>query len=301
ETLPCVFYREKISWMRNVALKGVAHQSVDLLNRNTAFKAVDGNRAANLANDSCTYITAKSNPWWRVTLQQPYKIVMVSITNWGDCCADRISGAEIRIGNSLVNDGNQNQLVYSMLPGKTRKFKFSPVEGQYVNVLLPGVDRILTLCEVEVYAINVAPNGRATQSSVNRGSTACLSLAQNAIDGNRQYDLLKGSCTQTDTESNPWWRVDLMKTYTIASVALTNRGDCCSEQLNGVVIHIGDSLESEGRTNPVCVKVSFIPAGGTGTFRCGGALQGRYVTLTLPGENRTLSLCEVEVFGLPTE
>ncbi len=42
--------------------------------------------------------------------------------------------------------------MYSMLPGKTKKFKFSPVEGQHVNVLLPGVDRILTLCEVEVYA-----------------------------------------------------------------------------------------------------------------------------------------------------
>ncbi|XP_026087876.1 uncharacterized protein si:ch1073-376c22.1 [Carassius auratus] len=310
---PCMAYQ--ISG--NVALKGVTHQSVDLLNGNTAFKAVDGNRAASLSNDTCTNITAKSNPWWRVTLQKPYQIVMVSITNQGDCCADRISGAEIRVGNSLVDDGNQNQVVasvYSMLPGKTQKFKFSPMEGQYVNVRLPGADRILTLCEVEVYAvsedmvalieseqINVAPNGRATQSSVNRGSTACLSLAQNAIDGNRQYDLLKGSCTQTDTESNPWWRVDLMKTYTIASVALTNRGDCCSEQLNGVVIHIGDSLESEGRANPVCVKVSFIPAGGTGTFRCHGAFQGRYVTLALPGENRTLSLCEVEVFGIPTE
>ncbi len=40
--------------------------------------------------------------------------------------------------------------VYSMLPGKTHKF--SPVEGQHVNVFLPGVDRILTLCEVEEYA-----------------------------------------------------------------------------------------------------------------------------------------------------
>ncbi|RXN26316.1 testis- and ovary-specific PAZ domain-containing 1 isoform X2 [Labeo rohita] len=204
--------------------------------------------------------------------------------------------------------------VYSMLPGKTQKFKFSPVDGQYVNVVLPGEDRILTLCEVEVYAvsedmvamiqsnmINVAPNGRATQSSVNQGSTMCLSLAQNAIDGNRQYDLFKGSCTQTDTESNPWWRVDLIKTYTIASVALTNRGDCCSEQLNEAVVHIGDSLMSEGRENPVCVKVSFIPAGGTGMFRCDGVLEGRYVTVALPGENRTLSLCEVEVFGIPTE
>uniref|UniRef100_A0A8C1HXA9 Fucolectin tachylectin-4 pentraxin-1 domain-containing protein n=1 Tax=Cyprinus carpio carpio TaxID=630221 RepID=A0A8C1HXA9_CYPCA len=214
-------------------------------------------RAANLANNSCTYIIAKSNPWWRVTLQQPYKIVKVSITNRGDCCADRISGAEIRVGNSLVNDSFVYSFrvasVYSMLLGKTQKFRFSPVEGQYVNVLLPGVDRILTLYMVALIQsdqINVAPNGRATQSSVNRGSTACPSLAKNAIDGNRQYDLLKGSCTQTDTQSNPWWRVDLMKTYTIASVALTNCGDCCSEQLNGVVIHIGDSLESEGRTNP---------------------------------------------------
>ncbi|ROL45907.1 Fucolectin-5 [Anabarilius grahami] len=301
----------------NVALKSVTHQSIDLLNSYTASNAVDGNKATNLANNSCTYITAKRNPWWRVTLQQPYKIVMVAITNRGDCCADRIDGAEIRIGNSLDNDGNHNQLVakvYSMRAGKTQKFKFSPLDGQYVNVLLPGENRILTVCEVEVYAvsedmvamiqsegINVAPNGRATQSSVNQGSTACLSLAQNAIDGNRQYDLFKGSCTQTNTESDPWWRLDLVKTYTIATVALTNRGDCCAEQLNGAVVHIGDSLESEGRANPVCVKVSFIPAGGTGKFRCDSALQGRYVTVALPGENRTLSLCEVEVFGVPTE
>ncbi|KAK7124597.1 hypothetical protein R3I94_018842 [Phoxinus phoxinus] len=242
---------------------------------------------------------------------------MVAITNRGDCCADRIDGAEIRIGNSLDNDGNNNQMVakvYSMQAGKTQKFKFSPLDGQYVNVLLPGVNRILTVCEVEVYAvsedmvsmmqserINVAPNGRATQSSVNQGTTACLSLAQNAIDGNRQYDLFKGSCTQTTIERDPWWRLDLIKSYTIASVALTNRGDCCAEQLNGVVVHVGDSLESEGRANPVCFKVSFIPAGGTGTFRCDSALQGRFVTVALLGENRTLSLCEVEVFGVPTE
>ncbi|XP_067282195.1 uncharacterized protein si:ch1073-376c22.1 isoform X2 [Pseudorasbora parva] len=301
----------------NVALKSVTHQSIDLLNNNTASNAVDGNRATNLANNSCTYITAKINPWLRVTLQQSYKIVKVAITNRGDCCADSINGAEIRIGNSLDNDGNNNQMaakVYSMQAGKTQEFKFSPLDGQYVNVLLPGVNRILTVCEVEVYAIsedmvstmqskktNVAPNGRATQSSVNQGSAACLSLAQNAIDGNRQYDLFKGSCTQTNTESDPWWRLDLIKSYTIMSVALTNRGDCCAEQLNGAVIHVGNSQESEGRANPVCFKVSFIPAGGTRTFQCDGALQGRYVTVALPGDNRTLSLCEVEVFGVPTE
>lgn len=44
--------------------------------------------------------------------------------------------------------------VYSMRAGKTQKFKFSPLDGQYVNVLLPGENHILTVCEVEVYAVS---------------------------------------------------------------------------------------------------------------------------------------------------
>ncbi|XP_055075197.2 uncharacterized protein [Misgurnus anguillicaudatus] len=299
----------------NLALKGTAQQSFKLLN--SAAKAIDGNKATNDANNSCTLITSKTNPWWRLTLQKPYKIVMVSVINRGDCCANWINGAEIRIGNSLENNGNNNRLVAkinSIEAGTTKQFKFLPVQGRYVNVLLPGENRILTLCEVEVYAIfevapatlqsnqvNVALAGRATQSSVNQGPTQCLSLAQNAIDGNRQADLNKGSCAQTDTENNPWWRLDLMQSYAVVSVALTNRADCCSEQLNGAVVHIGDSLESEGQANPVCVKVSSIPAGGTEVLRCDSVLNGRYVTVSLPGESRTLSLCEVEVFGTPVE
>jgi len=41
-----------------------------------------------------------------------------------------------------------------MQAGETQKLKFSPLDGQYVNVLLPGVNRILTVCEVEVYAVS---------------------------------------------------------------------------------------------------------------------------------------------------
>lgn len=44
--------------------------------------------------------------------------------------------------------------MYSIQAGKTQKFKFSPLDGQYVNVLLPGENRILTVCEVEVYAVS---------------------------------------------------------------------------------------------------------------------------------------------------
>ncbi|KAL0166467.1 hypothetical protein M9458_038311, partial [Cirrhinus mrigala] len=38
------------------------------------------------------------------------KIPGGDITNRGDCCPERINGAQIRIGNSLENNGNNNEL-----------------------------------------------------------------------------------------------------------------------------------------------------------------------------------------------
>ncbi|KAM8870558.1 fucolectin-like isoform 2-T2 [Spinachia spinachia] len=73
---------------------------------------------------------------------------------------------------------------------------------------------------------NVALDGKATQS------TTYLNPACNAIDG---------SCTQTDEETDPWWRVDLLHPYVVTSIAITNRGDCCQERLNGATVHVGNS------------------------------------------------------------
>ncbi|KAL0166468.1 hypothetical protein M9458_038312, partial [Cirrhinus mrigala] len=67
------------------------------------------NRESNYKLGSCTH-TAKDDPWWRVDLKTAYKIARVSITNRGDCCPERINGAQIRIGNSLKNNGNDNEL-----------------------------------------------------------------------------------------------------------------------------------------------------------------------------------------------
>lgn len=300
--LVCVCDSTPFRLTGNVALRAETHQSTDLLNGDSAWRAVAGD-----GDQSCSSISAKRSPWWRVSLPQTYKLVKISIST-----SDQgINGAEIRIGSSLEDDGNHNQLVtrvFSVRPGKAQVFKFSPVEGRYINVILPGVDRVLNLCEVEVFAltedsnsvselVNVAVLGRATQSSVRLGSAACLSLPQNAIDGNRQYDLSRGSCAQTDTESAPWWRLDLLRTHTITALALT-RGD---QNISGARVTIGNSLQDEGRANTLCVSVSFIPTGGTGYFRCVSALRGRYVTVALAGQNRTLSLCEVEVFGVPDQ
>ena len=51
---------------------------------------------------------------------------------------------------------------------------------------------------------------------------------------------------------NPWWRVDLGQSYKIATVSLTKRAGCCTEQLSNFEIRIGDTLDDEngGVANP---------------------------------------------------
>ncbi len=73
--------------------------------------------------------------------------------------------------------------------------------------------------------------------------------AEHAVDGNRDRNYKKGSCTHTKAEFNPWWRADLVNVYSINKVAITNRGDCCKERLRGAQIHIGNNLENNGNNN----------------------------------------------------
>ncbi|KAL0195084.1 hypothetical protein M9458_008659, partial [Cirrhinus mrigala] len=69
-----------------------------------ANNAVDGKRSTD--DMLCARTAIQNNPWWRVDLTKAYQITRVTITNG----AEQISGAEIRIGNEMTNDGNRNQL-----------------------------------------------------------------------------------------------------------------------------------------------------------------------------------------------
>ena len=43
--------------------------------------------------------------------------------------------------------------------------------------------------------------------------------------------------------------------------------------------------------------ISNIPAGGSYTLNVTNHVEGRYVTVVLPGSGKILTLCEVEVYG----
>ncbi|XP_049895815.1 uncharacterized protein LOC126387321, partial [Epinephelus moara] len=274
----------------NIARHGKATQSSVGWN-GPPENAIDGNRASIYEQGSCTHTQGQTNPWWRLDLLRTYKINTVTITNRGDCCHDRLNGAEIRIGNSLNDNGNANPRcasINSIPAGTSQTFVCNEMEGQYVNIVIPGRTEYLTLCEVEVTGqpsgntaptgANIARGGRVTQSSAGWNGPP-----ENAIDGNRASIYEQGSCTHTQGQTNPWWRLDLLGTYKINTVTITNRGDCCHDRLNGAEIRVGNSLNDN--------------AGTSKTFAC-DLIEGQYVNIVIPGRKEYLTLCEVEVTGI---
>ncbi|KAL0189885.1 hypothetical protein M9458_016984, partial [Cirrhinus mrigala] len=116
--------------------------------------AIDSNRGFQQLYTGCSSTNNETNPWWRLDLHDVYRVSEVVITNRKDCCADRIKGAEIRIGSSLENNGNSNPLcaVIPAIPaGESYNYSCGGMEGRYVNLIIPGDWKVLTLCEVEVY------------------------------------------------------------------------------------------------------------------------------------------------------
>jgi len=111
--------------------------------------------------------------------------------------------------------------------------------ARFLRIEIPGDNKILTLNEVEIISggKNIAPNGKATQSSVGAGG-----IPSRAIDGNKNHDYKKGGQTHTDGfgSTNPWWEIDLGGEYAIDEVEVWNRKGYES-RLNGFTIQLLDS------------------------------------------------------------
>ncbi|XP_075197432.1 fucolectin-like [Anomaloglossus baeobatrachus] len=144
---------------------------------------------------------------------------------------------------------------------------------------------------------NLALRGRATQSTILVSELhGFRSMAINAIDGNLDAFFDHGSCSHTNNDWSPWWRVDLLESHRITHIIITNRQDCCAERLNGAEILIGDSLSDNGNNNPRCAVVTANAHCITQTFNCHNMV-GRYVNIILRGKKEYLHLCEVQIFG----
>ena len=90
----------------------------------------------------------------------------------------------------------------------------------------------------------MALGGKAIQSTTHKDCEA-----ERAIDGNSDPDPTHNSCSLTQDEAKPWWRLELPGVYRVSEIQVTNR-NYARERLNGVEIFIGNSLDNNGNDNP---------------------------------------------------
>eukprot|EP00079_Xenopus_tropicalis_P019561 XP_012809353.1 PREDICTED: uncharacterized protein LOC100490049 [Xenopus tropicalis] len=267
----------------NLARSGEVRQSSTRGPQYGAERAIDG------CTNSCTQTNKESPAWWGLDLMGTYRIGAVLIVSRGN----KLLGAEIRVGASLHKDNPKCATITEVFQDATTVYCYG-MEGRYVTVLIPGRSQSLSLCEVEVYghqpytAPNLARSGNAKQSSDYRPEYN----AETVIDGVKDTVTFFNPCSHTQYDSPAWWQLDLGKRYKMETVVIVNRGDCCSERLLGAEIRVGDSEENN---NPVCGTVTDVSQL-TITLCCNG-MEGRYVSVVIPGREEFLSLCEVEVYG----
>ena len=59
----------------------------------------------------------------------------------------------------------------------------------------------------------------------------------------------------------------------------------------------GNSTSNGGASNHLCATNNGLGGGKVGTFICNPTASGRYVYVRIPGNNKVVTVCEVEVYS----
>jgi len=262
--------------MKLPGLSGKVATQSSVAHGGAASRAIDGNANTMWNGASCTHTDAgNTNGWWQVDLGSARSISGIKITNRGDCCGDRLSG----FGLSL--DGKSCATSVAIGIGESKIVACAGV-GQVIRV--HGPKPVFTICEVAVY---VPEPPKADLSTAVATQSSGWAKAPRAIDGNANNRWSSGSCTHTNTQSNPWWQVDLGSAQSISAVKVTNRGDCCGSRLNGFTLSV------DGQS---CATNVAISQGATKVVPCSGS--GQVIKIQVP-RRTPLTICEVAVFLQP--
>ncbi|XP_046561217.1 uncharacterized protein LOC124270223 [Haliotis rubra] len=121
--------------------------------------AVDGNFNSNFFSGSCfsSDVSANDpNPFWYVDLGSRVYVSGVTITNRGDCCADRLSGLRVEVFEFNPTTSAETPELCATLSGgvalgQSIGLACSPLTtGRFLRISKPGATSPLTLCEVVV-------------------------------------------------------------------------------------------------------------------------------------------------------
>ena len=144
---------------------------------------------------------------------------------------------------------------------------------------------------------NVSLGKPATQSTTGFGG-----VASRAVDGNTNGVYNGGSVTHTATgDPEPWWEVDLLDSFSIDTITLWNRTDCCVERLTNLRVSILDENRDEVFGDDFFTDFTFPDTSLEGFEIDVGGDEGRIVRVALLPGGQYLSLAEVQVSGEPSD
>jgi hypothetical protein len=145
----------------------------------------------------------------------------------------------------------------------------SPVTARYIKIhVLAWVEHISMRAGVRVFGQTTTPD------------------AANAVDGSIY------TCAQTQTENSPWLRVDLEEQRPVFKVRLIGR---TSGSGPGFELRVGNWPTWD--MNPTCATGgSALTDGQVVDIPC--EAMGRFLFVVVPGDGRSLALCDVTIKGL---
>lgn len=293
----------------NLALDGMPSQSTTAPGTPSpvAANATDGDMSGHAGADSFARTGHEIEPYWEIDLLHSVNVRSVRLWARTDCCASELEDVHVMVsptpflGRSLGAALSDPAVTSVHLPAVVDRLAEVPIEavGRYVRVQKVGTGH-LTVDEVQVFGEdNLALGSSATQSSTQGPEWG----ADKAIDGNRSGDVTADSLTQTFSEPEAWWELDLGSEANIEEVVLWNRTDCCAARLSNFEVFVSsDPFTSTSlAATQAQPGVTGYPIAtlGSPSITIPVNRAGRYIRVQLTG-TEILTLAEVEVHGSRT-
>ena len=140
---------------------------------------------------------------------------------------------------------------------------------------------------------------RNAPCATSQSSTDGEAVSGKAVDGFTGGDFSDGKCAKTAKEENPYWLEDFGRAVRITSLKVYGRSDADTDALEGFRVRVSDKPDVHAPSR-MCAKSQPAPTEDTGWITevtCNPPAEGQYLWVDIPGKDKELALCGVEVTG----
>ncbi|XP_048754659.2 uncharacterized protein LOC125665814 [Ostrea edulis] len=231
---------------------------------------------------------SQTTPWYRIDLGKSYNIDEVVIYN-RKAAGSRFRNAVISVGESLSTLKKCGTFKGPGKDGQRISIKCPGMKGRYLQVHVSGRG-FLHLAEVQVFG-GSGGSSSAGRTNLALGKKASLSSTMGKFSAALGVNGKLNDFFHTKSQTTPWYRIDLGKSYNIDEVVIYNR-KAAGSRFRNAVISVGESLSTLKKCG------TFKGPGKDGqriSIKCPG-MKGRYLQVHVSGRG-FLHLAEVQVFG----